>query len=969
MLTRNAKLTTPRSTLRSTSLLLLAIGLAFASGCDADWQWWRSRTELTAWVADEMSCLTDRTPAPERCEIVDPETGEVKLFAAANETVSFQLVIDSHDERVEKLTVSSASLLGGQRREIPADNIRAFRMLPVKVAGFPSWYLRLVPEIPEPANFYDALVPVDLPEAGQPFSLAPGERLALWIDVHVPRRTPPGLYRGELELSSRSHERRRVKLSMEVYDFVLPDARPLAAVGGFDYRTLFAALIQRDGKPFQPSRLDRRNPLVREGLVRLRELMTLAHEHRLDLFDRGICPVIKRDEMGKVHLDWTDYDAVVRPYLDGSAFADRIGCPGWPVPFSSEWPNVEHYGGYHSEEYAATAAAAVSACAEHFRAIGVDEQMFAWCRRGEVSAGAFDLYMLLARFVRSADPDVPILTRLPANPPKLTGWRPPDGFASLVDIHAPAAHWLSLAEAGRLARPEHPLTGAWLSPGRPPYLPSLGVIATAADARALAWFAMKYKCTGIFLPEVLNWNPGMLDAPAGADTRLFYPGTIAGAKCVLPSVRLKRLRRGLLDITYLWILQQRRRGTLASAITNSLARYAGLEAVGDHYLDPRLGGWVQHAGTWRMARRLMAEEVEAAVRPEQMSTSRLTEYRLAWKRLDQRTHSIRVEQARCRVSPIVEGEAADRKITRLRATFLLDLYNEYNRSTDVQVALEALPDGWKAVESGVRLSPFARGAGATVRLVAEGTHLPTDGKGSSEVGVSITVDMQQRQEVAVRLPFVAAAPATTPPKIDGRLDDWPIRLANTAGDFRLIGRRGEIGDGLARRQTLVFVLQDAENLYLAFRCDEPDPSAMKALASNVVRYEQLMACGEDLVEVLLDPGAAGKGPEDLYHVVVKPGGAVITEKGISTYPPLGKSGPWSANVKAAADIQDKLWVVEMAIPRAAFGEAGKAELWGVNFTRFAFQGQEASSWSGAARYFYDPRNLGTMFIPPVEQAR
>jgi hypothetical protein len=59
---------------------------------------------------------------------------------------------------------------------------------------------------------------------------------------------------------------------------------------------------------------------------------------------------------------------------------------------------------------------------------------------------------------------------------------------------------------------------------------------------------------------------------------------------------------------------------------------------------------------------------------------------------------------------------------------------------------------------------------------------------------------------------------------------------------------------------------------------------------------------------------------------------------------------------------DKFWSVEMAIPFAAFGPAADSRLWGVNFTRFATQGSEASSWSGAPRYFYDPRNLGTMFV-------
>ena len=43
--------------------------------------------------------------------------------------------------------------------------------------------------------------------------------------------------------------------------------------------------------------------------------------------------------------------------------------------------------------------------------------------------------------------------------------------------------------------------------------------------------------------------------PLGQEV-VFYPGALAGIQGVLPSVRLKRLRRGLQDIAYLWLLQQ-----------------------------------------------------------------------------------------------------------------------------------------------------------------------------------------------------------------------------------------------------------------------------------------------------------------------------------------------------------------------------------------------------------------------------
>jgi hypothetical protein len=57
------------------------------------------------------------------------------------------------------------------------------------------------------------------------------------------------------------------------------------------------------------------------------------------------------------------------------------------------------------------------------------------------------------------------------------------------------------------------------------------------------------------------------------------------------------------------------------------------------------------------------------------------------------------------------------------------------------------------------------------------------------------------------------------------------------------------------------------------------------------------------------------------------------------------------------------WIVEMAIPLSALGARAGERFWGVNFMRFAAQGGESSNWSEAPRYYYHPRNLGTMYLP------
>jgi len=939
------------------------LSAAVTSGCGS--LFGPSQPAVKAWVADEMVNLTDRMP-PQRSELFDVDAQTVRLFAAANETVSFQLVLDGDELPAEGVRVAFTALTDEQGRQIAPEQFLAFRMWPVRVERFPAWYLRLADAVPEPANFYDALVPVDAPKNGQPFRIVPGERLALWVDLQVPRTTAAGRYAGRVTISAADRQDRTFRVEAQVYEFVLPDARPLATVGGFDHATLFGRLIERDGKPFVPAQLDRRNPLVRRGLTAMRQLMVLAHEHRLDLFDRRIRPLMKRDMFGKVRLDWEDYDAIVQPYLRGTAFEDRVGCPAWPMPFAADWPDPAYYGGDRTEAYLNTCGEVIDQCARHFAADReLSERMFHWPCRGWAASDSYERHAHLARLIRAVDANTPILSELPPNPPKLTGWQPPQDFARLVDIAAPRAEWFDPA-CGIRAQPERPLTGPWLSPGLPPYLGSLGIIATPADVRAIPWFAMKYRCTGLFLPEVMHWQGDVFATDADAETRLFYPGTIAGIEGVLPSARLKRLRRGLQDIAYLWLIQQRQRPGIAQAILDAVTRYAGMEAVGDNYLDPRLNGWVQRADTWHLARRLLAEEVQALVHPSEVSNQTLLAQRLAWRKLDAQAHTVRVEQVRSRVTP-VEVRGPDGKVveTRLRATVLLDLYNEYAREVDCQVKFETLPAGWKPVAQAARISPFPPATRRTVTLLAEGDNVPSDAAGKLALPVSMTVDMTDRQEFVARVPFLLAGQAASqPPVIDGKLEDWPMRLGNSAGAFKLIGRRGERGEGLATRQTLAFVLYDETNLYVAFRCEEPRLDLTVAQPTNIIHYEQLMACGEDLVEVILDPGADAAGPEDLYHIAVKSNGVLLAERGVHTSPPLGKAEAWPVAASVALGRQKDVWIVELAIPRSAFGAEGRAAFWGVNFTRFATQGCEAASWAGAPRYFYDPKNLGTMFVTP-----
>jgi hypothetical protein len=57
------------------------------------------------------------------------------------------------------------------------------------------------------------------------------------------------------------------------------------------------------------------------------------------------------------------------------------------------------------------------------------------------------------------------------------------------------------------------------------------------------------------------------------------------------------------------------------------------------------------------------------------------------------------------------------------------------------------------------------------------------------------------------------------------------------------------------------------------------------------------------------------------------------------------------------------WVIEMSIPRSAFGADGNSEMWGLNVARFRPASREASNWAECKRYYYSPLNLGTLYVP------
>ncbi len=923
--------------------------IAILAGCQSLPQ------QLKVWVAPDSETLTDVTAASADPMLIDPSGKAITLAGAANETLCFQLVIDPANASAGEVIFSWSDLAGPET--IKAGRIKTFHALPVDSPPIPPWHIRLPDRPPKAQLIYDKLQELQTlgPIEGSSFtgsiSVRTGERVVIWIDLEIPRNALPGTYSGDLKVTSNGSAIWQKKLTLEVHDFTLPDAQPIVVVGGFDHADLFRHYVKRDGQGYLPSRLDSRKPLVRKGLTVMRQLMQLAHNHRLDLFDRRIAPKIKRDRTGKVQLDFTDYDAIVGTYLDGSAFENGIPVPAWPTPISTTWPDPQHYGGPDSDSYRDTIRQVLAITSEHFGKLTKSRRTFFWPWRGKPGQLGYDRSAELARIAKQIDPDMIVLSTLPASPPKLTGWQVPADFDELTDIYAPDGKFFTRAKSDQANKADlagNNLAGTWLRPGQPPYAPSLGLLATPSDIRALTWLAIRYGCSGVMIDEVLNWDKSSDQPDTG--TGLFYRGPDGP----VASARLKRFRRAMQDAAYIWLLQQHNGSTIADEVVKAIVKYAGSDAAGDHYQDARAHGWSQSARAWFLARRILADELTKAINPDRLTRQQKLAISMNWQELRNISQTVRVEQIRARIADVTDTGRAD-------AIVEVDLYNEMSWPTRVAVGLIELPEGFVQPSARAFENALAPGERTTLTLRSRSPYLTPAPKAK----LPLTVELEsgkQRRRFNCEIAMVISGSATKAPTIDGSLDDWPLRKGNAAGNFVLLGAQPGIKPTEANRQTIVFVTHDEQNLYFAIRCREPNLGAMVARPSNVLSCKQLMLYGEDMVEILLDPGNSAATAEDLYHLVIKPNGVTVAERGITCEPPLGRTEPWPLASQVAIGKTRDGWVVELAIPREAFGAAGKERLWGANFMRFSTGDSESSSWAPATRHYYDPRGMGVMIL-------
>jgi len=210
------------------------------------------------------------------------------------------------------------------------------------------------------------------------------------------------------------------------------------------------------------------------------------------------------------------------------------------------------------------------------------------------------------------------------------------------------------------------------------------------------------------------------------------------------------------------------------------------------------------------------------------------------------------------------------------------------------------------------------------------------------VGTNITM-------AAARGPIrsVAAVRTKTPPVIDGKIDDLCWSLANKATDFT--DYRTE---NLASEQTIVRVLYDDDNLYIAFECLEPEPQRIVAMER---KYDQSLR-DEDGVEIRFDT----LGDRRTAYVFAINTLGTRYDARTSLYD-FRDDSTWGCDWYTACTVAEDRWFAEIAIPIGnIFFERKNGMVWGANFRRRERGMQESSYWCYRSSEARSPREFGNL---------
>ena len=484
----------------------------------------------------------------------------VRLFAARNEIVAFQLIVEAGGDGIRALSVGLPELRSGSDTiayrppaEDPSDSVNrpiqlfSVNYMHVRTPSRASWVWE-PGSAAAPANAV-GWKPVQLvPEnaragrGGFPVPVGASQNQAIWIEIYTGRDRPAGTYQGRLAVTADGH-REELPLSLELFDFALPDENSLHAM------VYFAS--------DQPELYHGRNMDA--------EYHRFAHRQRIELVHAYDIPTA-RAALGR--FTGTDFTRTRHYEGPGQGIGNVI------VPASFYGPGREY-----------------------------DDRSSAWSHADAWMTFLRQLLPKALTFLYMPDeprpPDYPRILRLAenvhSNPgvgralPIFVTHEYVDALAPAIDIwcSGPSGFKIERARQERARGREY-----WFYNGGRPAGGAITIDAPATDARAMIWAGVKHDVRVYFYWHAVHWrhnsqkrgertqnvwaesitfdNRGQPNKPIDdqgyihGDGVLLYPGEDTlhpdqdrGIRGPISTVQLANLRRGLQDQQYLALARTR----------------------------------------------------------------------------------------------------------------------------------------------------------------------------------------------------------------------------------------------------------------------------------------------------------------------------------------------------------------------------------------------------------------------------
>ena len=134
---------------------------------------------------------------------------------------------------------------------------------------------------------------------------------AIWVDIHIPPKTPPGLYKGQIQVRNSTGASQAVQVQLKVWDFAIPaEMHMIAHLVNYGETT------------------------VQESDPVMYAYYRMAAEHRTYINDDKVIPA----EWDGKQYDWKTFDKRFGPMFDGSAFKKGptagVPIPAWAYPIN-----------------------------------------------------------------------------------------------------------------------------------------------------------------------------------------------------------------------------------------------------------------------------------------------------------------------------------------------------------------------------------------------------------------------------------------------------------------------------------------------------------------------------------------------------------------------------------------------------------------------------------------------------------